>query len=129
MSDSTEPSKHGGHGRPATEEDDIPTAKIAWVGIGALVIFVAASVVATLVLMHSRREYWPEGPPPVSTEAGQRTIGLTEQVQFENQTAVEETEGPARKRLHAYGWVDQPRGLIHLPIERAMELTAQGVKP
>ena len=126
MSDSTTPSTHG---RPAAEEDEIPTAKIARVGIGALVIFVIASVVSTLVLIQSRKEYWPGGPPPVPAEAGQRTIGLTEQVQFENQTTVEETEGPARKRLQEYGWIDKPRGLIHLPIERAMELAAQGVKP
>ena len=28
-------------------------------------------------------------------------------------------------RLHGYGWVDRPAGVIHLPIERAMELTVE----
>ena len=27
--------------------------------------------------------------------------------------------------LNSYGWVDQPKGVVHIPIERAMELTAQ----
>lgn len=29
------------------------------------------------------------------------------------------------KQGGAYGWVDQKAGVVHLPIERAMELTAQ----
>lgn len=28
-------------------------------------------------------------------------------------------------KAHSYGWVDQKAGVVHLPIERAMELTAQ----
>jgi hypothetical protein len=27
--------------------------------------------------------------------------------------------------LNSYGWVDQPAGVVHIPIERAMELVAQ----
>lgn len=29
------------------------------------------------------------------------------------------------KKAGSYGWVDQKAGVVHLPIERAMELTAQ----
>ena len=29
------------------------------------------------------------------------------------------------KQLHSYGWVDEKAGVAHIPIERAMELTAQ----
>ncbi|HEY7494835.1 MAG TPA: hypothetical protein VIH59_27505, partial [Candidatus Tectomicrobia bacterium] len=27
--------------------------------------------------------------------------------------------------LHSYGWVDQPAGVVRIPIERAMELLAE----
>lgn len=27
--------------------------------------------------------------------------------------------------LHAYGWIDKANGVVHIPIERAMELTLQ----
>lgn len=27
-------------------------------------------------------------------------------------------------KLHSYGWIDRPAGVIHIPIERAIELTA-----
>lgn len=29
------------------------------------------------------------------------------------------------QRLHSYGWVDQPAGVVRIPIDRAMELVAQ----
>lgn len=29
------------------------------------------------------------------------------------------------ERLNSYGWVDQKAGIVHIPIERAIELTAQ----
>ncbi len=27
--------------------------------------------------------------------------------------------------MHSYGWVDQPAGVVRIPIDRAMELLAQ----
>ena len=29
------------------------------------------------------------------------------------------------EQLNSYGWVDQPAGVVHIPIERAMQLTVQ----
>ncbi|MEP0766709.1 MAG: hypothetical protein HRF45_09245 [Fimbriimonadia bacterium] len=29
------------------------------------------------------------------------------------------------RTLHSYGWVDQARGIAHIPVERAMELIAE----
>ncbi len=31
----------------------------------------------------------------------------------------------AGARLHSYGWADEANGIVHIPIERAMELTLQ----
>ena len=31
--------------------------------------------------------------------------------------------------LNSYGWVDQQRGVVHIPIERAMEIIAQSNLP
>jgi hypothetical protein len=28
-------------------------------------------------------------------------------------------------RLHSYGWIDRPHGIMHIPIERAMDLIMQ----
>jgi len=33
------------------------------------------------------------------------------------------------ERLNAYGWADRPNGIVHIPIDRAMELTRQQHSP
>ncbi len=126
----TEPNVHPPqHGKTAAEEDVIPGGKIFLVGLGALVIFFVASVAATLLLNRERARELPDGPAPIPAVAGQHQIGLVEQVQFENQTQVEDAVQAEQKRLGEYGWVDRPHGIIHLPVQRAMELTIQGVRP
>jgi hypothetical protein len=35
-----------------------------------------------------------------------------------------------QRALHQYGWVDRQRGVVHIPIERAMEIVAErGLPP
>lgn len=37
-------------------------------------------------------------------------------------------EAPMRQRLASYGWVDREAGLVHVPVERAVELVlAEGL--
>jgi hypothetical protein len=33
------------------------------------------------------------------------------------------------KRLSSYGWVDRQKGIIHLPVERAMEQMVSESRP
>jgi hypothetical protein len=40
-------------------------------------------------------------------------------------TTLRATKDEQAKQLSSYGWVDQKSGVVRLPIERAMELTAQ----
>jgi hypothetical protein len=39
--------------------------------------------------------------------------------------ALAELRANEQKRVGSYGWVDQAKGVVQLPIERAMELTVQ----
>ena len=68
-------------------------------------------------------------PLPIPQELGQSKIGLVEQQLFELSTRGERDRAARQERLGSYGWVDRRAGVVHLPIERAMELTAQGVRP
>ena len=47
------------------------------------------------------------------------------------QKMLHEVRDAEAKKAGGYGWVDQKAGVVQLPIERAMELTAQknGAKP
>lgn len=115
-----------GHGRVRSEEDHIPSLPIVLVGVGALVVFFLASWV-TLSFLRMKEGERPALPLP--QELGQSKIGLVEQQLFESSNRGQKDLEARRARLGSYGWVDRRGGVVHLPIDRAMELSAQGVRP
>jgi hypothetical protein len=115
-----------GHGQVRQEEDRIPQIPIIAVGVASLVIFFLASFV-TIGYLRIREGDRP--PLPVPAELGQSKIGLVEQQLFDLSTRGERDRQARMDRLGSYGWVDRRAGIVHLPIERAMELAAQGVRP
>ena len=44
------------------------------------------------------------------------------------QAALAELRAKEQKQITAYAWVDQAKGVVELPIDRAMELTVQEIK-
>jgi hypothetical protein len=115
-----------GSGLVRSEEDRISTAKIVVVGVASLVIFFVASLATGMYLDARRTE---SGPPRVPPEIGSSKIGMVEQQIFERARRGERDRERREERLRSYGWVDRPAGVVHLPIERAMELVAGGVRP
>lgn len=132
MSDPRTESRHAaeahgpGHGPVRSEDDRIPSIPILAVGVGALVVFFLASWV-TLSFLRVKEGDRPLLPVP--QEIGQSKIGLVEQQLFETATRGRKDQEARRERLGSYGWVDRERGVVRLPIDRAMELTAEGVRP
>jgi hypothetical protein len=114
------------HGRVRSEDDRIAPLPIIGVGVGALVVFFLASFVTISFL---RVKEGDRPPLPVPQELGQSKIGLVEQQLFERATRGERDREAHRERLRSYGWVDRKAGVVHLPIDRAMELSTQGVRP
>jgi len=114
------------HGRVRSEEDRIAPGPIVAVGIGALVLFFLASWV-TIGYLRVKEGYRP--PLPVPAELGESKLALVEQQLFELSTRGARERDAQRERLGTYGWVDRKAGIVRLPIDRAMELSAQGVRP
>ncbi len=123
----TEP--HGaqgeGHGAVRSEEDRISTGKIVAVGVGSLVLFFLASLVTA---MYQQVRLGEHGPIPIPPEVGQSKIGLVEQQQFDVAVRGERDRAARVERLGTYGWVDRSAGVVHVPIDVAMELVAKGVR-
>jgi hypothetical protein len=114
------------HGHPPSEEDRISTRTIVWVGVGSLVVFFLASLATTVYL----RVTVGERPAlPLPPEVGQSKIGLVEQELFQLSFRGERERDAKRRHLESWGWVDREKGVVHMPIERAMDLTAKGVRP
>ena len=63
------------------------------------------------------------------TEAGKAKIGIVEQRLFENANQGLAWREQAYRRLDATGWVDREKGVVHIPIERAMDLVEKGARP
>ena len=116
-----------GHGHGArSEEDRVSSGKVIAVGIASLVVFFFASLAAGSYLRLRQGEH-PTAPVP--PEIGKSKIAMVEQEMFD--VAVRGKRDRARRleRLRSYGWVDREAGVVHMPIERAMDLVAKGVRP
>jgi hypothetical protein len=117
---------HEGHGHGArSEEDRIGSTKIVAVGIGALVVFFLASAVTVSYLRVRQGEH---PPLPIPPEIGRSKIGMVEQQPFSVAFRGERDRAVRLERLRSYGWVDRGAGVVHVPIDRAMELVAKGVR-
>lgn len=116
----------GHQGHAPSEEDRISTGPILWVGIGSLVVFFLASFVATGYL---HLEVGRRPALPLPREVGQSKIGMVEQQLFDLPQRGERENETKLDRLGSWGWADRERGMLHMPIERAMELTVEGVRP
>jgi hypothetical protein len=117
---------HGGH--PPAEADRVNTWKIAAVGLGSLLVFAVASAVTVGALQRQRAELNP-AYPVMPSEGGKRKVGIVEQQLFENANRAEAMRRQQLRRLQSYGWVDREKGLVHVPIDEAMERTLRGERP
>jgi hypothetical protein len=129
MSDphSTSPGAHAaGHAPVRSEEDHVSTRTILAVGLGSLLLFLLAGAAAVAYLRVRQAEHGPVARP---AEAGKSKIGMVEQDLLDLAVRGVRENARKRERLGSYGWVDRNAGVVHLPIDRAMDLVAQGVRP
>jgi hypothetical protein len=109
-----------------SEEDRISTGTILLVGVASLVIFFLGGL-ATVMFHDSVRAARPG--PPVPREVGSSKIGMVEQQLFDWSRRGSLDRAAREERLRSYGWVDRRQGVVHLPIDRAMQLVAEGARP
>lgn len=114
---------------PPAEEDRLPSGKIYVVGIVALVVFFLGSLAAGLSMRAVRQEVNPGGPPLPPQEAGRAKIGMVEQRLYEHANMGPVWHEAARRRLQTFGWIDKEKGIVHIPIDRAMEKVEKGERP
>ena len=65
----------------------------------------------------------------LSAQAGAAKIGIVEQRLFEHANQGVAWREQAERRLATTGWVDRDKGVVHIPIDRAMEMVEKGERP
>jgi hypothetical protein len=111
-----------GHG-PAHEADTTSVRGVAVFAAGLVigVVIVQLSVWGMWSHLQAARPGWrPNAPPPPSIEAQ-----FAPSRHWTNPSlTLEELRERENARLSVYQWIDQPRGVVRIPIDRAMELLA-----
>ncbi len=109
------------------QHDQLPSRLILAVGGGWLVL-VALSVLGIRWWEVKSQPSSRAGTPP---QMGEAEIGIVNQRPFPLEDGAPKLRAEQGSWLESYGWVDPNAGVIHVPIERAMEqvLAQEGKRP
>jgi hypothetical protein len=110
-------------------EDQIDFFKVILVGIVSLGIFALGTVWAVWILHHETAKAEAVTGVPRYPELGKAEIGIVDQVLFEGDHRLATWRAERAARLNGYGWSDRSKGIVHIPIERALEEAASGALP
>ena len=126
--------------QPEFEQQDVNPKVIFWalLGLGALLVVSYFIVIGFYRYMDGyQRAHQPPQNPLVEprVEAVKPTRAQTQEEikrAFPEPRLEEDERGQMNsvrlreeEQLNSYGWTDEKAGVVHIPIERAMELTAQ----
>jgi hypothetical protein len=118
-----DPHDHGG------ASDQIAFGKVIAVGVVSLAIFAVATVWAGIILKRETEQLDKERGVAKGLVGHPAEIGIVDQVPFVSDHRLEAWQKEKADRLHSYGWVDRARGIAHIPIEKAMDMVADGASP
>jgi hypothetical protein len=108
---------------PPQEEDAPNIAKAIVISITTLLVF-GGGIVWVLLILHAEPKTPDKFEAPKPNELHSSEIGIVEQPLFEGDRRLDNLMQEKRRWLESYGWVDKDAGIIHIPIERAMDRVA-----
>lgn len=113
------------HGEVRHETTDISPRAVAWglVSVGVLVVLTALllwGVFRYFAAQHARLD--PEIHPLAVERPAEPPAPRLQPVPAVDMERMRRAE---QQRLNSYGWVDRERGIVHIPIDRALELLEQ----
>ena len=103
------------------EREDVPPRAILGLTLGFVLLVAVGVLLVVLLLKLARRE-------PSASAVPSRAMQQREEVNHLElslfATAPRESKSRARaiERLGSYGYVDRQRGIVHIPIDRAIDL-------
>jgi hypothetical protein len=113
------------HDEVTYADDAVPRRLVIYVFIATIAFAVALCAGAYVLLGHEEALLRPSARFPETELGPPHIVSAIHQDVLWSQRPLDRQ----RARLQRYGWVDRAHGLIHIPIERAMELTLQKGQP
>ncbi len=112
------------------EEEGLPVVKVMIVGLVSMIVFALAVLVTAWGMGHVQQTQWPQGPAVVNpTEVERLQTGMVKQDLFVLTKRAEQLKAEQLAQLQSYGWISRPHGIIHIPIDEAMQKVAGGARP
>lgn len=92
-------------------------------------VWLAIGTVAVLGLMKLAHDAFErdalEGSKPLHPLAAEREVPPEPRLQASPSIDLEQFRAREEERLSTYGWLDRQSGVVHVPIDRAIELVAK----
>jgi hypothetical protein len=109
-------------------EEAIRWDLVVGVGVGAIILFTVATLIAWRFMVHREFELQTGGALGIPRQIGQAEIGIVDQVPFDVTRAYQTYRDDRNERLESWGWVDRKAGLVHMPIQEAMDRVVKEAK-
>jgi len=114
--------EHQGH-----ESSDANIRGVTWAALGlaltALLVHIVLYFQLHLLVTRAERS---EPVPPSFAPAREQGPPPEPRLQTAPADDLRQMRAAEEKQLSSYGWVDRKAGIVHVPIERAKELVAEG---
>jgi hypothetical protein len=126
-------SDHGhGHGNDASGSSDaVDYSKVIGVGVASLVLFAVsiwwASMIWRSKIAETEAKTGKAKPVPSATMPAE--MGIVDMVPFVSDHRLPKWRAERKAYLEGYGWVDRAKGVVHIPIDQALQQVASGASP
>jgi hypothetical protein len=112
------------------ERKDIDAHAVTLAAVGILLITWALVGILYVVFMHF--VHTPGAGGPMAARSAEERVPLPAEPRLQTSPPrdYEQVRAAAMAQLNSYGWADRAKGMVTIPIEQAMKLTAQrGIPP
>ena len=96
------------------EQSDVPIRLVAWLAAGLASFIFVTPLALPLIFPQSLTHAMPTSRPALSSNAPPLDVAPRETLQRARRENAQFE--------HGYGWVDRNRGMVRIPVDRAVEL-------
>jgi hypothetical protein len=108
------------------EKRDVNARAILWVGVAIIISAVVIHFAVWGVFdFFSAREAHKGKPPATLVNTKRQQPPQRPRLQTDAPADLQELRARETAALESYGWVDRQKGIVHIPVERAMELLVE----